>query len=80
MKPLIYFLTILYCYLQISLAEELNSNFDDPIELSKIIDEAIVGKWDEFSNKSLPFDEFRQKNGVQYEKSQVFLTVVIMFN
>ena len=71
-KPLIYFFIILYCHLQILLSEELNPNFDDPIELSKIIDEAIVGKWNEFSNKSLPFDEFRQKNGVQYEKSSSF--------
>ena len=71
-KPLIYFFIILYCHLQILLCEELNPNFDDPIELSKIIDEAIVGKWNEFSNKSLPFDEFRQKNGVQYEKSSSF--------
>ena len=71
-KPLMYFFISLYCHLQILLAEELNPDFDDPIELSKIIDEAIVGKWNEFSNKSLPFDEFRQKNGVQYEKSSSF--------
>lgn len=48
---------------------EENPNLDNRLEIAKIIDEAVVGVWDEFSNKSLPFEEFRQKKGLQYERS-----------
>lgn len=44
-------------------------NFDDRSVVTKIISDALVGEWDEFSNKSLPFAEFRQKQGLQYERT-----------
>ena len=43
-----------------------SSDFDNPIELAKIMDQALIGEWDDFTNKSLPFNEFRQKKGLQY--------------
>ena len=43
-------------------------NFDDRSVVTKIVSDALVGEWDEFSNKSLPFAEFRQKQGLQYER------------
>lgn len=53
-------------------SEEQYPNFDNRLEIAKIIDEAVVGVWDEFDNKSLPFDEFRQKNGLQFERSSSY--------
>jgi antitoxin component YwqK of YwqJK toxin-antitoxin module len=44
-------------------------NFDDRSVVTKIISNALVGEWDEFNNKSLPFAEFRQKQGLQYERA-----------
>ena len=41
-------------------------DFDNQNEVAKIINTAQIGEWNLFSNKSLPFDEFRQKQGFQY--------------
>ena len=45
-------------------------NFDDIREVEKIKSSAVLGEWDEFSNKSLPFDEFRQIHGLQYLRTE----------
>ena len=41
-------------------------DLDDDAELSKILSSSVIGEWHEFSNKSLPFDKFVQKIGLQY--------------
>ena len=41
-------------------------DFDDRLVLAKIVSGSVLGDWDQFTNKSLPFDEFRQKKGLQY--------------
>lgn len=50
--------------------EEGYPNFDDIREVEKIKSSAVLGEWDEFSNKSLPFDEFRQIHGLQYLRTE----------
>ncbi len=44
-------------------------DFNSAIEITKIRKQSVVGEWTEFTNKSLPFDEFRQKKGLQYLRS-----------
>lgn len=50
-------------------SEEKSPNFDNSIEIAEILNQALVGEWDDFSNKSLPFNEFRQKKGLQYHRT-----------
>lgn len=50
--------------------EEGYPNFDDIREVEKIKSSAVHGVWDEFSNKSLPFDEFRQIHGLQHLRTE----------
>ena len=52
--------------------EEGYPNFDDRLAITKIMNTAVIGEWNEFSNKSLPFDEFRQKLGLQYLRADQF--------
>ena len=59
------FLSAIVFYLQINLFAK-EPNFDDRLELEKIISMSTTGEWSELTNKSLPFDEFRQKKGLQY--------------
>ncbi len=54
------------------IAEENFPDFNNPIEISKIRREAVVGTWTELTNKTLPFDEFRQKNGLQYLRTDEY--------
>ena len=44
----------------------IDPNFDNRLEVAEIVSDSVVGSWDEFTNKSLPFDEFKQKKGLQY--------------
>jgi len=44
-------------------------NFDNRLEVAEIVSDSVVGTWDEFTNKSLPFDEFKQKKGLQYTRT-----------
>jgi hypothetical protein len=45
-------------------------NFDNRLEVAEIVSDSVVGTWDEFTNKSLPFDEFKQnKVGGKMDKS-----------
>ena len=45
-------------------------DMDDQGMLAKVLQHAVKGRWNEFRNKSLPFDEFRQRNGRQYLRSE----------
>lgn len=54
------------------IAEENFPDFNNPIEIAKIRREAVVGTWTELTNKTLPFDEFRQKNGLQYLRTDEY--------
>ncbi|MBT3667918.1 MAG: hypothetical protein HN548_10620 [Opitutae bacterium] len=47
-------------------------NFDNLIEISEIRSDAVPGKWSKLSNKTLPFEEFRQKNGLQYLRTDAY--------
>ena len=53
-------------------AEEQYPDFNNPIEIAKIRAEAVLGTWTKLTNKTLPFDEFRQKNGIQYLRSDEY--------
>ena len=41
-------------------------DIDDQGSLAQTLRHAIKGKWKELSNKSMPFDEFTQKRGLQH--------------
>lgn len=60
---IILFAVIFYSHVFLD-AEE--PDFDDRLVLAKIVSGSVLGDWDQFTNKSLPFDEFRQKKGLQY--------------
>ena len=44
-------------------------DFDNRLEVAEIVSDSVVGRWDEFTNKSLPYDEFKQKKGLQYTRT-----------
>ena len=44
-------------------------DIDDKGSLAKALQHAIKGKWSELFNKSLPFTEFTQRKGLQYQLS-----------
>ena len=65
--------SLILCFLGLHSAwgsEEVYPNFDDIRAVEKIKNSAVLGEWDEFSNKSLPFDEFRQIHGLQYLRTE----------
>ena len=66
------FILIFFLIWGLNLFAEEYPNFDNLNEISEIKSDAVLGKWTKLSNKTLPFEEFRQKNGLQYLRTDEY--------